>query len=99
MYYGKKTFLKRIIFYLIFEFILAIITMPLLSFYGPHTNIRNTLVTTAMTTFSHKYLVTLFLSQNKIDEIMKQMNDIKTGSSNQNLLNFKNNHEGFTTLI
>lgn len=89
----KRLSLKRIIFYLIFEFVLAIIIMPLLVFYGPYTNIRNTLVTTAMTTFSHKYLVTLFLPQNKIDEIMKEMNDIKTGNSNQNLLTFKNSHD------
>ncbi|QSZ27734.1 phosphodiester glycosidase family protein [Aceticella autotrophica] len=89
----KNVSLKRIIFYLIFEFILAVIVMPLLIFYGPYTNIRDTLVTTAMTTLSHKYLVTWFLPKSKIDEIMKEMNNIKTENSNQGLLNFKNIHD------
>ncbi|WP_096233489.1 phosphodiester glycosidase family protein [Thermoanaerobacterium sp. RBIITD] len=85
--------MKRIMLYIIFELILAIIVMPVLIFYGPFTNIRNTLVSTAMTTFSHKYLATLFLPQSKIDEIMKNMNNIGSGSSNSSLLNFKNNHD------
>jgi len=84
---------KKIILYLVFEFILSIIVIPVLIFYGPFANIRNTLVTSAMTTFSHKYIVTLFLPQSKIDEIMKNSNNIATGSSNKNMLNFTNSHD------
>lgn len=85
--------MKKIIAYVIFEVFLAAIILPVSIFYGPFTNIRNTLVTTAMTTFSHKYIATLFLPQSKIDAIMKEMSSISSDSSKSSLLNFKNNHD------
>lgn len=56
-------------------FLFEIIFMPLLAialiFYGPFTNTRDMIVTTAMTTMSHQYFATLFLSNEKIQEILK----------------------------
>ncbi len=56
-------------------FLFEIIFMPLLAialiFYGPFTNTRDMIVTTAMTTMSHQYFATLFLSDEKIQEILK----------------------------
>lgn len=89
---GVRISLKRIIIYIVFELILTIIVMPLLIFYGPFTNVRDTLVSTAMTTFSHKYIATLFLPKSQIDEIMKRVSNIGTGSSNENQINFTNFH-------
>ncbi|MEG1009170.1 MAG: phosphodiester glycosidase family protein [Clostridia bacterium] len=53
-----------------------IIYMPILGvgliFYGPFTSIRDTIVTTAMTTMTHQYFATLFLSDEKIAEILEK---------------------------
>lgn len=90
---GERNCMKKIIAYVIFQVFLAVVVIPMSIFYGPFTNIRNTLVATAMTTFSHKYIATLFLPQSKIDAIMKEMTNISTDSSKSSLLNFKNNHD------
>lgn len=39
-------------------------------YYGPMVNIRETIVTSAMTTLSHQYLATAFLSKNEIQRIL-----------------------------
>ncbi|MCM0649832.1 phosphodiester glycosidase family protein [Clostridium swellfunianum] len=41
-------------------------------YYGPFKNIRDMLVTTAMTTFSHQYIATAFLNEKTINEIMEK---------------------------
>jgi exopolysaccharide biosynthesis protein len=41
-------------------------------YYGPFKNIRDMLVTTAMTTFSHQYIAKAFLSDKTINEIMEK---------------------------
>lgn len=89
---GKKISMKHILAFLIFEVFFVSITMPALVFYGPFTNIRNTFVTTAMTTFTHQYLATLFLPKNVINKIMS-MNKIQTGKTDKNLINFTNKHD------
>lgn len=71
---NKKRKIKKVLkmtgLFLIFQ----IIYIPLLSialiYYGPFTNTRDMIVTTAMTTMSHQYFATWFLSQEKIDEIL-----------------------------
>lgn len=44
----------------------------LLTYYGPFDNLRNYLVTTAMSTMEHQYLVTWFLPKATIQRIMEQ---------------------------
>ncbi|MEG2310481.1 MAG: phosphodiester glycosidase family protein [Clostridia bacterium] len=61
-----KTFILFVLFQLVFIPILSII----LIFYGPFTNTRDMIVTTAMTTMRHQYFATLFLSDEKINEIL-----------------------------
>lgn len=68
---GKiRKVLKMTGLFLVFQ----IIYIPLLSigliYYGPFTNTRDMIVTTAMTTMSHQYFATWFLSKEKIDEIL-----------------------------
>lgn len=41
-------------------------------FYGPFTNLKELYVTSAMTTYSHQYLARIFLSEEKINEIMEK---------------------------
>lgn len=52
-------------------------------YYGPFVNIRETLVTTAMTTLSHQYIVTKFLSKAEIDRIMEKNKIIDNKSSDE----------------
>lgn len=65
-----KKALKWITFFLIFQIIYVPILSIVLIYYGPFTNTRDMIVTTAMTTMSHQYFATLFLSKEKIDEIL-----------------------------
>lgn len=65
-----KKVLKWIAFFLIFQVIYVPILSIVLIYYGPFTNTRDMIVTTAMTTMKHQYFATLFLSKEKIDEIL-----------------------------
>ncbi|MDO4283437.1 MAG: phosphodiester glycosidase family protein [Clostridia bacterium] len=67
-----KKFLKVFVLFLLFQ----IIYIPLLSigliYYGPFKNTREMIVTTAMTTMTHQYFATWFLSDEEIEEILKR---------------------------
>ena len=66
-----KKFLKVGGLFLLFQIIYVPILCICLVFYGPFTNVRDMIVTTAMTTMTHQYFATWFLSDEKIDEILK----------------------------
>lgn len=66
----KKSRFKIIMGFLLFEIVFTGVTAPLIAYHGPFTNVRDTLVTTAMTTLSHQWIATTFLSEEKINEIM-----------------------------
>lgn len=68
----KSKIVKLILICMLFEFVFLGITTPFLVFYGPFTKVRNTIVTTAMSTFNHQYIATIFLSDKKIEEIMSE---------------------------
>lgn len=57
--------------FLLFQIIYIPILAILLVFYGPFTNTRDMIVTTAMTTMTHQYFATWFLSDEEIEEILK----------------------------
>ena len=63
-----KKVLKWIAFFLIFQVIYVPILSIVLIYYGPFTNTRDMIVTTAMTTMSHQYFATLFLAKNRPQE-------------------------------
>ena len=63
-----KIFGMFILFQIIFIPILSII----LIYYGPFVNIKEMLVTTAMTTMNHQYIATLFLSDTEINKILEK---------------------------
>ncbi|WP_026486182.1 phosphodiester glycosidase family protein [Caldanaerobius polysaccharolyticus] len=91
---GSRITLKNAILFIIFEMLFTSVTLPYLIFYGPFTHVRDTVVTTAMTTFKHQYIATLFLPKDVIDKILaSNSSGIKSGSTDKNLINFKNNHD------
>ncbi len=65
-----KRFFKISALFLLFQIIYIPILSIILVFYGPFTNTRDMIVTTAMTTMSHQYFATWFLSDEKINEIL-----------------------------
>jgi exopolysaccharide biosynthesis protein len=64
-------FKKIGIFIFINIFVGCIFSIPMV-YYGPFNNIRDMLVTTAMTTFSHQYIATAFLSDKTINGIIEK---------------------------
>jgi len=73
----KKFSLKKFIFFLIYQVVFVSVTGVLLVFHGPFQNVKNILVNTAMYTYKHQYIATIFLSKDEISKIVKnpKMND------------------------
>lgn len=73
----KKFSLKKFIFFLIYQVIFISVTGVLLVFHGPFENVKNILVGTAMFTYKHQYIATMFLSKDEISKIVSKpkMND------------------------
>jgi len=67
---SSRLLLKKIAIFLAFEFIFTAVTMPLLVFFGPFDNVKKVVVGSLFTTFSHKYMVEVFLSQQAIERII-----------------------------
>lgn len=65
----KKTSLKTILCFFIFEGIFTICTFPFILLYGPFETAKSTYVGRAMSSMSHQYLATMFLSDEKIRDI------------------------------
>jgi exopolysaccharide biosynthesis protein len=64
--------LKIVSIMVIYEIMFMVVTTCFLVFYGPFTNIQRTIVESGMTSFKHKYIVQLFLSNEKIHEILSK---------------------------
>lgn len=67
-----KRFFKVFGGFLLFQIIYIPLLCILLIYYGPFTNTRDMIVTTSMTTMRHQYFATFFLSDEKIEEILKK---------------------------
>jgi len=76
----KKIILNIFLFILANIFIFCTLGIGLV-YYGPFTRTRDFIVTTAMTTFTHQYLATTFLSKEEIDKIMEKYKVDVTGKS------------------
>lgn len=88
----KKRFsFKRFLLFLIFEIAFTAVSLTLLVFHGPFTNVKNFVVTTAMGTFKHQYIAKLFLSNAEIKNIQDKANaSDSTENQDLNKLNFSN---------
>lgn len=86
--------LKIFIAFLVFQILFAGITGPFMLYYGPFENARNTMVGAAMTTLSHQWIATAFLSDKRINEILGQ-NTIEDIAQNndQGEINLKDTHD------
>jgi exopolysaccharide biosynthesis protein len=69
---SKKISALTMMSFFIFEFIFTACTFPFILLYGPFENAKSTYVGAAMTSASHQYLATMFLSDSKIAEIQGQ---------------------------
>ncbi|MCJ7688407.1 MAG: phosphodiester glycosidase family protein [Clostridiaceae bacterium] len=70
--YSKTKKSKVIILFIIFELIFTVVTGPFVLYYGPFKNIKTIVVGSAMTTFTLQKLVTSFVSDEKIKQIMSE---------------------------
>ena len=68
----KKSTSKLVLLFIIFQFIFAAITGPFVAYYGPFKNVRTTVVGAAMTTLKSQWIATLFLSDERIKQIMSE---------------------------
>lgn len=66
----KKISFKLMLGFLAFEIVFTLLTGPFILYYGPFKNVKTTVVGSAMTTMNHQYIATLFLSDEKINEIL-----------------------------
>lgn len=62
--------LKILIAFLVFQILFAGITGPFMLYYGPFENARNGMVGAAMSTLSHQWIATAFLSDDRIKDIL-----------------------------
>lgn len=68
---GKKKIskVKFILYFFAFQILFGILTAPWIVYYGPFNNLKKNIVGAAMSTFSHQFLATLFLSDEQIQKI------------------------------
>ncbi|MDD3225010.1 MAG: phosphodiester glycosidase family protein [Clostridium sp.] len=62
---------KLVVYFVIFQLLFGIVTAPIIVYYGPFfPNLRKNIVGTAMSTNSHEFIATLFLSDKQIHKIL-----------------------------
>ncbi|MEI8217153.1 MAG: phosphodiester glycosidase family protein [Eubacteriales bacterium] len=87
----KKRFkLRNLIIYLIFILLFTGATAPLLIFHGPFNNVKKVIVDSAMTTLSHKWIATTFLSAEEIQRIQSEDIIQILQQNNNNFIKFTN---------
>jgi len=86
----KKYFSWQVLFLFLFYQILFIgLSAPFLVFYGPFTNLKKTIVGTAMSTMRHQYIATTFLSSADIEAILGTAEVVASTSLKEDLNNIR----------
>lgn len=67
-----KKKIKYVVFFILFQIIFVPLIVGSLIYYGPFKTLRETIVTTAMTTMSHQYFATWFLDDEEINDIIER---------------------------
>ncbi len=67
---APKSGYKRLLKFVIFQFIFACITMPFYVFYGPFDEVKRTIVGASLNTLRHQYIARFFLSDAAIADII-----------------------------
>ena len=68
---ARKSVAKRLFAFLLFQFLFALFTMPLLIFYGPFEEVKGTIVGASWNTLNHRYIARFFLSDEAITRIIR----------------------------
>lgn len=96
-----KINIKIIALFMIFQIVFIGITSPFIVYYGPYNTLKRMVVGTAMHSYTHQYLATIFLSKDRIQQILNGNASVETvakpaASSEQNLqdVSVKNTHDG-----
>lgn len=74
---------KKIFKYILLTSIITIVSFPFTLLYGPFENAKKTYVGSAMSSMTHQWLATTFLSQDRIDEILNV--DLKDSEENNDM--------------
>lgn len=90
--YRKKSKWKILLTFIIFEFVFTAITAPFIVYHGPFKNVKKTLVGAAMSTLSHQYIATMFLSDAEIKSILSE-DTVEAIQQDGNILKFTNKHD------
>lgn len=90
----KKSVWKKLIIFLVFEFIFSAVTMPPLIFYGPFENVKRTIVGASWNTLRHQYIAKIFLSDQAIARILGSSYAVDPTELGEEVqaLNFGNSH-------
>lgn len=67
---APKSPYRRLLIFIIFQFVFALLTMPFYIFYGPFDEAKRTLVGASMNTLTHQYIAEFFLSDDAIAKLM-----------------------------
>jgi exopolysaccharide biosynthesis protein len=86
----KRWNVKVLIAFLIFEFVFSAITAPLIVYYGPFDRLKKIVVGAAMSSFSHQYLATTFLTTGQINKILYSQPASNTPDENLGEVSTKN---------
>lgn len=91
----KKFSWKMFVTFIVFEFMFTAVTGPFMLYYGPFENAKSTMVGAAMTTMTHQWIATTFLSKKRIKQILdkNKIQDINQDSSNDEEIKIKNSHD------
>lgn len=76
---------KLLIYFIIFQIVFGVATAPFIVFYGPFSTLKKMIVGQAMSTMSHQYIATLFLSQKQINDILYSTSDDNSGSNSNTI--------------
>lgn len=93
---GKRKFSwKLFVAFIVFEFVFTAITGPFMLYYGPFKNARDTMVGAAMTTMTHQWIATTFLSNERIQEILNKnkVQDIYQDGLENDQIKINNRHD------
>jgi len=90
----RQSVWRKLLIFLVFEFVFSALTMPLFVFYGPFDNIKRTIVGASMNTLTHQYIAKLFLTDKAITRIMGGSHAIDPTEQGEEIqgLNFGVNH-------
>ncbi len=91
----KKSFKKRVLWFLIFELIFSCITGPLFIFYGPFEEVKRTMVGASWNTLRHQYIAKTFLSDAAIARILGSAYAVDPTGNGEEIqaLSFGNGHD------